>query len=163
SSFTVGTGSKTFITQAGLAYSAGARARVSNTVTPTTYMEGIVTSYSGTSLIINVDTTSGSGTLASWNINNAGNVGAQGSAGAQGNQGATGATGAGYLATASGSTNTTTASGTKTFTTQSGLAYTAGARVRATSTGTPADFTEGIVTSYSGTTLIFTADTAGGT
>jgi hypothetical protein len=39
-------------------------------------MEGLVTSYSGTTLIINVDTTGGSGTLANWNINIAGNVGA---------------------------------------------------------------------------------------
>jgi hypothetical protein len=38
-------------------------------------MEGLVTSYSGTTLVINVDTTGGSGTIASWNINVAGNVG----------------------------------------------------------------------------------------
>jgi hypothetical protein len=38
-------------------------------------MEGLVTSYSGTSLVINMDTTGGSGTIASWNLNIAGNVG----------------------------------------------------------------------------------------
>jgi hypothetical protein len=38
-------------------------------------MEGLVTSYSGTTLVINVDTTSGSGTIASWNVNVSGNVG----------------------------------------------------------------------------------------
>jgi hypothetical protein len=38
-------------------------------------MEGLVTAYSGTTLTINIDTTNGSGTLASWNINVAGNSG----------------------------------------------------------------------------------------
>jgi hypothetical protein len=47
-------------------------------------MEGLVTSYSGTTLIINIDTTGGSGTFASWNINAAGNVGATGATGASG-------------------------------------------------------------------------------
>jgi hypothetical protein len=38
-------------------------------------MEGLVTSYSGTTLVINADTVGGSGTFASWNINIAGNTG----------------------------------------------------------------------------------------
>jgi hypothetical protein len=74
-SVTIGTGSQTFTTQSGLAYLPGDRARVSNTATPSNYMEGVVTSYSGTSLVVNVDTTSGSGTFASWNIGIAGNAG----------------------------------------------------------------------------------------
>jgi hypothetical protein len=74
-SLAIGTGSATFTTQSGLAYSAGARARASNSSVTGDYMEGIVTSYSGTTLVINVDTTGGSGTFASWNINVAGNVG----------------------------------------------------------------------------------------
>ncbi|MFN8324056.1 MAG: hypothetical protein U0T74_15440 [Chitinophagales bacterium] len=56
-------------------------------------MEGTVTSYSGTSLVVNVDRVAGSGTLASWNIGIAGDVGAAGSTGAAGPTGATGATG----------------------------------------------------------------------
>jgi hypothetical protein len=55
---TIGTGSHTFTTQAGLAYTVGARARVSSNGSPTNWMEGIVTAYSGTSLTINVDLTS---------------------------------------------------------------------------------------------------------
>jgi hypothetical protein len=57
-------------------------------------MEGLVTSYSGTTLVITVDTIGGSGTFASWNINVAGNFGATGATGATGAAGATGATGA---------------------------------------------------------------------
>jgi hypothetical protein len=41
-------------------------------------VEGLVTSYSGTTLVIDADTVGGSGTFASWNINVAGNVGATG-------------------------------------------------------------------------------------
>src|SRR5215470_12994269 len=72
-SLTIGMGPQTFATQAGLAYSAGARARASNGVN---YMEGLVTAYSGTSLTINITRTGGSGTFASWNINVAGDPGA---------------------------------------------------------------------------------------
>jgi hypothetical protein len=60
-------------------------------------MEGLVTSYSGTTLVINVDTISGSGTVATWSFNVAGNVGAAGAAGATGATGATGSTGGGGM------------------------------------------------------------------
>ena len=56
-------------------------------------MEGLVTSYSGTSLVINVDNTSGGGTHADWNIDLAGDVGATGATGATGAQGPQGPTG----------------------------------------------------------------------
>jgi len=92
-SLTVVTGSTTFATQAGRAYSAGARARASSAADGTNYMEGLVTSYSGTSLVIDVDTAVGTGTHADWDINLAGNVGAAGDTGPQGPQGATGAIG----------------------------------------------------------------------
>jgi hypothetical protein len=72
-SMTIGKGTQTFATQAGLAYSAGARARASNGAN---YMEGQVTAYDGGNLTINVDRTAGSGTFASWNINLAGDPGA---------------------------------------------------------------------------------------
>jgi hypothetical protein len=101
-SLVVGTGTKTFTTQSGLAYAAGARVRASSNGTPTSWMEGLVTAYSGTNLTFNVDLVSGSGTLADWNLNLAGVQGAQGVPGAtgatgpqgpQGNPGATGAQG----------------------------------------------------------------------
>ena len=148
-SVTVGTGSQTFTTQAGLAYSTGARARATSTGTGA-YVEGLVTSYSGTTLVINADATSGSGAHTDWDINVAGNVGATGAAGAAG---------PGYLATST--TSVTVGTGSQTFTTQAGLAYSTGARARATSTGTGA-YVEGLVTSYSGTTLVINADATSG-
>jgi hypothetical protein len=93
SSLPVNSGSTTFATQTGLAYSAGARARASSAANGANYMEGLVTSYSGTSLIINVDTTGGSGTHADWNLNVAGNVGPQGPQGPSGPAGSTGSPG----------------------------------------------------------------------
>jgi phage gp45-like len=93
-STSIGTGSKTFTTQSGLAYSAGARARIAATGALTNWVEGQVTSYSGTSLVINVDLTNGSGTFASWTINLAGQQGIQGLTGAQGPQGSQGVQGA---------------------------------------------------------------------
>jgi len=80
-SLLIGTGSKAFTTQAGLAYSAGARARASSAADGANYMEGLVTAYSGTTLTINVDHVGGSGTHADWNINLAGDVGATGPGG----------------------------------------------------------------------------------
>src|SRR5262249_23743354 len=75
-SLTIGPGPQTFATQAGLAYSAGARVRASSNGNGANYMEGLVTAYSGGSLTINVTRTGGSGTFASWNINVAGDPGA---------------------------------------------------------------------------------------
>src|SRR5215475_5332767 len=74
-SLTIGTGPQTFVTQAGLAYSAGARARASSSVNGANYMEGLVTAYSDVSLTISVTRTGGSGTFAGWNINLAGDPG----------------------------------------------------------------------------------------
>lgn len=83
-SLAVATGSQTFTTQAGLAYSVGGRARAASAGTPSAWMEGQVTAYSGTSLTLNVDLTNGSGTHADWNLNVAGTPGAQGPAGPAG-------------------------------------------------------------------------------
>lgn len=87
---TAGTGSKTFTTQAGLAYTVGARVRATSVGT-SEWMEGVVTSYSGTSLQVTMDLNSGTGTNADWNINLAGQRGATGATGATGSTGATGA------------------------------------------------------------------------
>lgn len=81
--------------------------------------------------------------------------------GAQGVAGTTGSTGPGYAATSTTSI-AMAASGSKSITTQTGLAYTAGARIRLTSAGTPADYWEGVITSYTSGSgaLVFTADKA---
>jgi hypothetical protein len=189
-SVVVGTGTKTFTTQSGLAYAAGARVRASSNGTPTSWMEGLVTAYSGTNLTFNVDLVSGSGTLADWNLNLAGVQGAQGVAGPvgatgpqgsqgpqgvpgptgstgpqgpQGNPGATGSPGpAGPGYTATSGTSVPVTNGAKTFVTQAGLAYTVGARARAASDGAPTNWMEGQVTAYSGTSLTVNVDLTNG-
>jgi hypothetical protein len=71
-SLAVGVGSKTLTTQGGLAYVIGSRLRVASSGSPTNWMEGVCTAYSGTSLTISVDKVSGSGTIAAWNLSIAG-------------------------------------------------------------------------------------------
>ena len=84
SSVTIGAGSNTWTTQAGLAFQVGARARVTAAGSPTNFMEGQVTAYTGTSMTINVTLVSGSGTFANWNFDLAGTPGVQGPPGAAG-------------------------------------------------------------------------------
>lgn len=74
-SLTIGTGSKVFTTQAGLAYQNGARVRASSAANAANWMEGTVT-YSGTTLTMTSDKVGGSGTLADWNLNVTGEPGA---------------------------------------------------------------------------------------
>lgn len=74
-SLVIGAGSKAFTTQAGLAYTNGARVRASSAANTANWMEGLAT-YSGTTLTINVDKTGGSGTHADWNLNVVGEPGA---------------------------------------------------------------------------------------
>jgi hypothetical protein len=90
--------SLTFITQAGLAYLPGDRVRVSWQTTPTDYVEGQVTSYSGTTLTIAADHIGGvAGTWAAWNI------GIAGDPGSGGGSGVTAAPGANYFPVSTGS------------------------------------------------------------
>ena len=149
SSLAIGTGTKTFTTQLTKTFLPGTFVQALSQANPTTdYMYGSVTSYNPATgaLVLNVTAIGGSGTLADWGLVMAGA------------QGPVGLTGPGYAAT-SVSSQTIGSSGTKTFTTQSGLAYSAGARVRAADAGAPAtNYMEGVVSSYSGTTLAFTAD-----
>lgn len=78
-SLLIGTGSKVFTTQAGLAYVAGSRVRAASGAAPTVdWMEGVVTSYSGTTLTVTVDLIGGSGTHVDWSISIAGARGADG-------------------------------------------------------------------------------------
>ncbi|UFW82840.1 hypothetical protein BjapCC829_22895 [Bradyrhizobium barranii] len=74
-SLAIGTGSKVFTTQAGLAYTNGARVRATATAGATGWLEGVVT-YSGTTLTITSDKVSGSGTGTAWTFNVAGQPGA---------------------------------------------------------------------------------------
>ncbi|WP_247455342.1 hypothetical protein [Bradyrhizobium sp. 174] len=67
--------SKVFTTQAGLAYTNGARVRASSAANTSNWMEGLAT-YSGTTLTIAVDKINGSGTFADWNLNSVGQPGA---------------------------------------------------------------------------------------
>lgn len=75
SSVSIGTGAKVFTVESGRGYSAGQWLRASNDAS--NYMEGTVTSYSGTTLVLNVPTgrAVGSGTYAAWNINITGDIG----------------------------------------------------------------------------------------
>lgn len=74
-SFAISVASKVFATQAGLAYTNGARVRASSAANTSNWMEGLAT-YSGTTLTIAVDKTNGGGTFADWNLNIVGQPGA---------------------------------------------------------------------------------------
>lgn len=78
SSMAIAAGSKTFTTQAGEQYSAGIWMTAVSQADPANWMFGEVTSYSGTTLVIDVQTVGGSGTFADWNLSLAGPRGAQG-------------------------------------------------------------------------------------
>jgi len=78
-STTIGTGSKTFTTNLGstaTAFTVGTRVRLAYSVTPANFMEGVITAFSGTTLVVNVDNTGGSGTYASWTVSVAGSFSA---------------------------------------------------------------------------------------
>jgi len=83
SSLTIGTGNKTFATQAGEQYTAGITMTAVSQANNANWMAGQVVSYdSGTgALVINVNATGGSGTFADWNLSLAGVQGPQGTPG----------------------------------------------------------------------------------
>lgn len=65
----IGTGSKAFTVVSGLGYVAGMRVRaVSATGGGANFMEGVVASYSTTTLTVTVDAVGGTGTLADWTV-----------------------------------------------------------------------------------------------
>ncbi len=105
---TIGTGSKTFTVESGLALSTGQTVIIAYDAS--NKMEGSVTSYSSTTLVVNVTSSTGSGTYADWDISLSGAPGPAGATGATGVQGATGiqgATGATGTAGANGATGAT--------------------------------------------------------
>lgn len=67
-SFLLGTGSKAFTVEAGKSYQVGMTVKIAYTTTPTNWMLGIVTAYTGTTLTVTVQSTAGSGTYAAWTI-----------------------------------------------------------------------------------------------
>jgi hypothetical protein len=67
-SVAVGTGAKTFSTASALSLVTGQTLRVSKTGTRSIFMEGTVTSYSGTTLTMSITNTGGSGTAELWII-----------------------------------------------------------------------------------------------
>lgn len=97
SSVAIGTGSKTFtVADSGKPYQAGTPLRISDSAAPeTNFMDCIVTSYSGTTLVVNSFGYAGSGTKTSWNVNIGGAKTVDGTLSiAQGGTGATTAAGA---------------------------------------------------------------------
>lgn len=66
-SLAVGTGSKTFTSVFTGPYAVGDRVRVESSANSTVFMRGIVTAVTaGTSIVVSVENTGGSGTYASW-------------------------------------------------------------------------------------------------
>jgi hypothetical protein len=104
SSVAIATGSKTFTTNLSnisTAFTVGTRVRVAYVTTPANFMEGVITSFSGTTLEVNVDSIGGSGTYANWTIS---------VAGIQGSNGVTSITGTANQVIASASTGAVTLS-----------------------------------------------------
>jgi hypothetical protein len=77
-STTIGIGGKTFAVPAGQRLAVGARVRIargsSNANRVAYWMDGLITAYSGTSLTVSVDGTSGAGTFTDWSISPWGTV-----------------------------------------------------------------------------------------
>ena len=67
-SVAIGTGSKSFTTQTGEQYTAGVWMSAVSASSPTNWMFGQVTSYSGNTLILDIQAISGSGSYADWNL-----------------------------------------------------------------------------------------------
>lgn len=84
-STSVGTGAKTFTVESGLLFIAGQPVVVASAAAPTTnYMSGLITSYSGTTLVVAVTLFGGSGTYSDWLVSLAGVPGATGATGPAG-------------------------------------------------------------------------------
>ena len=98
-SLLIAVASKTFTTQTGKQFTAGQFISAVSAANNANYMHGQVTSYSATTLVVNVTDIGGSGTLGDWNLSVSGS---QGSAGASGGSGVP-------VATATGTVNAITA------------------------------------------------------
>ena len=142
-SATIGLGTQALTTNEVAIFLVGQRVRLYSAAAPSNYMEGAVSSASGTDLQVTSDYISGSGTFTDWVIVI--------TSGKNGATGGTGATGPGYYATSS--TSYTIGGGDKTFIVATGLAYSAGDYIRLHSAATPTAWVYGIVLSYSSVSL----------
>ena len=87
----IGTGSKTFTVSSGKPYQAGTPLRIADAAAPATnFLDAVVTSYSGTTLVVEAVGYGGSGTKTSWTVNIGGAKTIDGTLGVS--QGGTGAT-----------------------------------------------------------------------
>lgn len=68
---TIGTGTKTFTVPSGLTIHTG---DLATAISGVNTMSGTVTSYTGTTLVLNITSIIGSGTFTSWNISNSGGI-----------------------------------------------------------------------------------------
>ncbi len=162
------TGTKTIVTQAGLAYAPQQPIMVVDVSNPARYLLGYVLSYSSTSLVATFTRVYGTGTMTSSRITatgadgNTGNSGPTGPTGDTGPTGSAGPTGPGYGGL-SGSSITVAGSGTVVF---EGIgttyAYGYGARVRGTVVGDPTTWVEGAVIGYSSGDLSVDIDNSSG-
>ena len=91
SSLLIAVASKTFTTQASKQFAAGQFVLAVSAANSANYMHGQVTSYSGVTLVVDVQDIGGIGTLNDWNLSVSGSRGAVGATGATGSTGATGA------------------------------------------------------------------------
>lgn len=161
------TGSMTFTTQAGMAWQAGNRIRISSAAAASTkWMEGVISSYSSTTLIITIDKKgSGTGSASDWNFGPAGQPGEKGDTGATGSTGSTGATGGTGLGY--GGTSTTSraiaATGSMTWTIGTGKAYQLGDLVKIVVTTDTTLWMKGIVSDYSSGVLTVAINEKSGT
>lgn len=121
-SLVIGTGAKTFATQANKLWQPGQFLQAASNANANNYMHGTVTSYNGTgTLIMNITDIGGSGTLADWNISISGT---QGPVGPAGSLGTTGTPTTGSLTQFTGATTIGNADLTGDVTTSGALATT---------------------------------------
>ena len=78
---TISLGSKTFAVQAGLAYIPGERIRFVDQTNMVNFLEGTITSYANTTMVVNIDNNGGTGTVFNWNLSVGGNLGTNGTNG----------------------------------------------------------------------------------
>ncbi len=124
---TIGTGSTTLTTQAGLSFETGQSVVIQENGNPSNYMVGEVTSYNTTtgSLGVSVTSTGGSGTISNWTVESGDGI---------------------------STTSLTIGTGTKSLTTQTGLSFSAGQFITIKENGDTSNYMVGRVTSYNSST-----------
>ena len=157
-------GSVTFTMGTGLAYTPSQTVIVSPDAAPINHFHATITSYSPISGLIDLfctEVNSGFGiSYNSWTINLSGAVGVPGEIGP------TGAAGLGYNGLATSTQALVIGTSTRTLSALSlnsdQTAYTVGTRIRATANSDSSVWMEGVITFFSGNSLIFTSDTFSG-